>query len=295
MRISSNYQYQVYTNEIDNASSAMNTAQEVLSTGKQINQLSDNPYGAMDALNMTSLQSQINQYSSNLGTAKDALSDNENALTQVTSLLNQAYQIAESGANSTLTPSALGAMASQISDIQSSLVTIGNTQNSSGQYIFAGQKTQSAPFSVDSNGNLTYSGDSGNISIEVAPGQNMTVNAPGSPLFTGIYQALSALKSDLTSGNVSAISNTDIASLKSQMDTVSNMNGQFGAQIDTVNGMLSDNTQRTTDLTTSISNVVDANMAQAAVTLSQAQTAYQAALEATAKVSQVSLLDFITS
>jgi flagellar hook-associated protein 3 FlgL len=294
MRISTSYQYQLYQNGIDSTTTAMTNAQEEVSTGKAINQISDNPYGAMDALSMTALQSQITQFNSNLSTASDFLSTNENALTQVTNLMNQAYQIAVQGANSTNSASALNALASQITDIQASLVNIGNTQNSSGQYIFAGQQTDTQPFSA-SNGKLSYAGDNGNINVEIAPGDEMTVNTPGSPLFTSMYNQLETLKTDLSSGDVSKISNTDIADLKASMTNVSQLNGQFGAQVDTINSMTSANTQRSTELTSNISNIVNVNVAQAALQLTQAQTAYQAALETTATASKYNLVYFLTA
>jgi flagellar hook-associated protein 3 FlgL len=292
MRISSNYEYQLYTTEIDNTTVAYTNAQQVVSTGKQINQLSDNPAGAMSAVTMTGLQSQINQFNSNLNSAKDYLTNNEAAMTSVTNLLNQAYQIAVQGANSTTSKAALSNLASQITDIQASLLNIGNTQNSAGQYIFAGQQTNTQPFTA-ANGKLTYAGDSNNINIEVSPGQNMAVNTPGSPLFTNIYKQLETLKTDLTSGSFSKISNTDIANIKASQSTVTDLNGQFGAQINTVTNLATANTARSTALTASISNVVDADMATAIVNMTQAQNAYQAALEATAQGSKYSLIDFL--
>jgi len=292
MRISTSYEYQLYQSEIDSSTAAYNNAQQAVATGKAINQISDDPYGAMNALNMTALQSQINQFNNNLGTAKDFMSTNENALTQVTNLMNQAYQVAVQGANGTNNQDALNAMASQITNIQAGLVNVANTQNASGQYVFAGQQTNVQPFN-SSNGKLTYSGDSGNISIEVAPGQQMAVNTPGSPLFTNLYNQLETLKSDLSSGSLSKISNTDLANLKTSMSNVSDLNGQYGAQIDAVTTMVNANTQRTTDLTSNISNIENVNVAQAALTLTQTQTVYQAALDTISQANKYNLVDFL--
>lgn len=206
--------------------------------------------------------------------------------------MNQAYQLAVEGANGTNNQDSLNALASQITDIQTALVNVGNTQNSSGQYIFAGQMTNTKPF-TENSGSLAYAGDTGSLSIEVAPGQQMAVNAPGSPLFTDIYTQLQTLKSNLASGNTSNISNTDLANIKQSMSNVSELNGQFGAQVDAVTSMTAANTQRTNDLTTGISNIENVDIAKAAVQLTQAQTAYQAALEATANANKYSLLNFI--
>ncbi len=293
MRISTSYEYQLYTNDIDSTTLAYNNAEQAVSTGKAINEISDNPTGVMDALNMTALQAQITQFNSNLGTAKDYLSTNEDALTQVTNLMTQAYQLAVEGANGSNDSASMNALAGQISDIQSSLVNVANTQNSSGQYIFAGQNTNTKPFNVGS-GKITYTGDSGSINVEVAPGNQMTVNTPGSPLFTTMYSQLQSLKLDLQSGNQSKITNSDIANLKASMNTVSDLNGQFGAQIDTVTTLTSNNTQRLTDLATSLSSIENVNIAAAAVTLSQAQNAYQAALEVTSNANKYNLVDFLS-
>lgn len=292
MRVSTNYQYQLYQAAIDQTTTSYVNAQQAVSTGKRINQLSDDPYGAVTAVSMSSLQAQLQQYASNITSANDYLNTTESASSQLGTLLNQAYSLAVQGANSTNDHTALNAIASQISDLQNQLVSIGNTQNSTGQYIFAGQSSNTKPFSA-ANGKLAYAGDTNNISVAVGPNSQMVVNTPGSPLFTNLYNQLEQLKTNLKNGNLSAISGSDVANLKSSIANVAQLNGEVGAQIQETATLSSDNTRRQTELTTNISNIEDVNISQAVIQLTQAQNAYQAAIETAGQLSKYNLLSFI--
>jgi flagellar hook-associated protein 3 FlgL len=282
----------MYLSELDRTSTAYTNTQQTLSTGKRINQVSDDPVGAVSAINMTALNGQLAQYSSNLSQAKDWYSFTDNALSQTNTILNSAYTLALNAANGTVDQTARNAMITQISDMESTIVNQANSQGPQGQYVFAGQKTDTQPFSA-ANGKLTYSGDSGSISVETGPADQMVVNSQGGPLYTSIYNQLESLKSHLASGSTSGITNTDLAAIKASIGSVNDVRGRIGAQLQTVANLTTDNTQRQQEFTKSISDVTDADMAQATLQFTQAQTAYQAALTTIGQANKFSLMDFI--
>ena len=292
MRISTNYQYQLFQSSLNESMTNYVAAQQAVSTGKRITQISDDPYGTVSAISMTSVQSQLQQYASNLGTATDYMKTTDSALTQVGSLLNQAYSLAVQGANGTNDQPSRNALASQITDLQQQLVSIGNSQNSNGDYVFAGQNNKTQPFTITA-GKLAFSGDTNNVSVEVGPNSQMNVNTPGSPLVTDIYKQLDQLKADLTSGSLSKISGSDIVNIKASISNVAQLNGEVGAQVAAANNLTASNTQQQSFLTQNISNVTDVNIAQAVVQLTQAQTAYQAAIESAGQANKYNLLSFI--
>ena len=292
MRISTDFQYQQYTSEIDQAQQSLNTYQQQVETGLAINEPSDNPVGTDEVINMTALQSAQTQYSTNLQTATGWLGNTNNALTSAADIVQSAYSLAIQGASDTTTQAQRQSMASQIAQYQSSILSLANTQGSDGQYLFAGQKTNTQPFTV-SGSTITYNGDSNPVMVEASASQTISVNTPGSPTFTGIWNDLQSLQQNLLNDNQSAISNTSVASLQSDLDSVSMEQGNVGAKMDTVQSMTADYTRRNTELTGEISNIQDVNMAQAISQYQLANTAYQAALTVTSQGFGLSLADYI--
>jgi len=292
MRVSTGYTYEVYLGEIDRTSSAYFDAQQAVSTGKRIRQASDDPNGTTNSLSMRSLLTTVNQFSSNLENGKNFLNFTDAALSNVSNALNSAYQVALSGANGTNDQATRNGMVDQITPIEQSLVQLANSKGANGQYIFAGQKTDTQPFVVQ-NGKLVYSGDQNSISVETGPSDTLAVNTQGSPLFTDAYAMLEDLKKNLLSGSTGAISSTNVGALKDAITNVNGIRGQIGSKVQLVNQLQGQNTQRVQDLTTGISNVEDVDVSQAVINLKQTETAYQAALAATGGANKFSLLDFI--
>jgi flagellar hook-associated protein 3 FlgL len=66
-----------------------------------------------------------------------------------------------------------------------------------------------------------------------------------------------------------------------------------GARYSRVETLTTDAASRATDLTSTLSQVEDSDLAQTVTELSIAQSAYQATLQSTAKVIQPSLMDYL--
>ena len=292
MRISTNYQFEFSSTAIQNAQQTEVALQQELSTGKSINQPSDNPYGLYQSLTMTSLKNALSQYNSNLTYAQQFLQESNNALTSVNSMASQAYQLAVEAANSTTSQDARQGMVAQVTQMQQQLVSLANTQGANGEYIFGGQKTQAAPFTVANNA-LTYNGDTNNINVEVGPSQAMAVNTQAGPMFTTLYNQLQTFSNDLSSGNVSALSSVDITNLQNSQTAVLQAQGTIGGNLQQVTTLTNSNTLRTNDLTSQISNLTDANIAEVATQYQSAQTVYQAAITMAAQVSSLSLASYL--
>jgi flagellar hook-associated protein 3 FlgL len=241
---------------------------------------------------MNGLSSAITQYQSNLTSANGWLGATDNALSSVGTSIQSAYTLAVQGANSSTTQSERDTMANQIQQLETNLVNLGNSQSPTGAYIFAGQKTTAAPFSV-SGTTLTYNGDTNPVVVQTGASSTMNVNTPGSPLITNAYNNLETLRQDLLNGNLTALSGTDVANMQSSLDAVNQERGNVGAKVQTISDMTSDYTRRTTDLTQQISNVQDVDVAQTITKYQSASTAYQAALELTSQGFGLSLVNYI--
>jgi len=292
MRISSSYKYDTYQYNLQHAEQRLVEISQQLSTGKRINQPSDDPVGTWQSITLQSLKDGIQQYMGNLNTAKGSLGFVDNTASSLNDLMNQAYQIAVQGASSTTDQTGRNAMASQITSLQTELIGLANTQGTNGAYIFAGQKTDTKPYTLTGSV-LTFNGDTNPINVESGPGQTIQVSAAGEPMITTMYNTLQTLKNDLTSGQVGAISGVDIANVQASLATVSSLRGDVGARMQTVANLTTQYQVHSDNLTKSISDLEDVDMASAAVQYQQASQAYTAALTVVGQGSSLSLLDYI--
>jgi flagellar hook-associated protein 3 FlgL len=292
MRISTAYQFDMYSNDIRVAQERLAAAGRQVSTGKRIEKASDDPLGASRMLSMKSYKAATEQYSANLNVAKGVLGYTEEALSSVYDGLKRAYTLAVQGANSPTDQEGRNAMAQEIRSIQDRLVQQSNTRGPSGQYIFAGQKNGTVPYTVSGN-TLAFSGDTKAVLVEASPQETMQVNTVAEPMMTDIYNKLETLRNNLLGGNVGAISGVGINDMQAAMQSVSAERGQVGAKLRKVQDYSDQYTRRVDDLTQGISDIEEVDISEAIMKYQAAQSTYQGALTVASKGFQLSLMDFI--
>ena len=295
MRITQNMMSGAVLNDLENAANQLNLTQERISSGKQIQQPSDDPFGTSMALQYSGDLAQNTQYQSNVNDAQGWQSTVDTALTNVNDIVLRARDLVVQGASDTSGPSARSDIASEIDQLIDSLKTEANTQYS-GRYVFAGTQTLTQPYQVGSS-NDSYAGNTGTVTREIGQGVQIAVNVPGSTIFgdgtTGLIATLRQISSDLRSNNSTALQNGDLTALDGASTLVSSQQATVGAlsnRLDSATSRLQQLQQATTQ---QLSNVQDADMAQTMIDFSTQQAVYQAALKSGAQIIQPSLMDFL--
>jgi flagellar hook-associated protein 3 FlgL len=296
MRVSSLEVAQTSLNGIMTSYDRFAVAEAQVSTGKQLNQPSDNPSGTAQVLNLNEQMSELDQYDSIISQANTFLSSSDAALSSVTSLVEQARTIAVQAANGTTDTTTLGALTNQIQSIIQQVGAIGNTSDGN-QYVFAGQRSDTPPFVGNGNG-FNYVGGSvttgdGNIDLTIGRGETITVNATGDSVISPILTTLSQLRNDVASGATQSITQNDLSAIDTQLNNVTAVRANFGSLVDRLNQTTQRNALTKQNFTQFVSNIQDANIPSTVVELQTAQTAYQAALQAASKDFQYSLLNFL--
>lgn len=276
--------------QINAAYDQLAQAQTVLSTGKRINTPSDDPVGATEAMELQGQLSESNQFTTTVNDTLSWLQTTDTALSSVGNALIQARSIAVEGANGTLTQDQQQALAANVTQLLQQAVQASNSTYN-GRYVLSGYRTNTQPFTMSGN-TVTYQGDGGAIQREISPGQYMQINTPGNQALPAVFSSLSQLVTDLNAGNTSAVSG-DIQTIDSAHDGLLLAQATVGASENRITAEQTTLQSTQTTLTGQISQLVDADMAQAAITFSTRQATYQAALNAASKVLQPSLLDFL--
>ncbi|MBS1707987.1 MAG: hypothetical protein JSS65_04615 [Armatimonadetes bacterium] len=292
MRISTTTQWQTYMSDAQRASDRYLSAQRQVATGLRFQTAADDPQGAQTVISLTALTNRYKQLDANLTVAKEYLNNGESILGQTNDAVQSAYTLALQGANGTNDTAARQGLVSQINELQTRIVSLGNTQLSGGRYLFSGQLTSTKPFAVSGSA-LAFNGDDNAVNVEVRPADLMRVNQQGAgALYQDIYAKLETLKSNLATGDANLIgqSVTDMQNLGTQL---TQLRADQGSKLQTVQSLASDNARRKEDLTAQVSDAQDVDIAEAMTNYQQNQNAYQAALTVLAQGSKLSLLDYM--
>jgi flagellar hook-associated protein 3 FlgL len=267
-----------------------------LSTGRKVNQPSDNPAAVAGLIVNNAQASAVSTYLSNISTLQASMQEADSTLNSVVTTLSQAISLAVEGANSTMNQTDRNALAQEVSGIQQQILEYAN-DSFEGNYLFAGTAVKTQPFVADSSSSsgVSYAGNAGVNNVEIGDGQAVPANLPGNQLFTAsgsdVFQALSDLVSSLQSGtNIPAAE----SELQNAFDYFNAQRTFYGTTLSRLNTASSFLNEESVQLSDEQNNLLGADMATAASQLTQAETALDASLEAGGTISQKTLLDYLT-
>ena len=308
-RIATAQQSAYFLAQINQAGNALDNTQQQIASGKVSTTYAGFGSQAQVLQATISANARNDAYTTatNLATTQTDMQD-----TQLTSLSSLASQLkkAVSDAVANNDPSTL---MDQVSSIFDQAVSILNTKDANGDYIYAGGKTDTAPVAVSTLSQLAslpsisaaFTNGNNKKSVQVADGQTITYGVTASDVATGLMQELQSVaqfdaggSGNFTgSSNLSQAQNTFLTNQIATTTTVAtNLNtatAQNGYAYTALTNAQSQQTSLKTLYSGFISNIQDTNMATAATQLSLNQTALQAALQVTAGLNKLSLLNYL--
>jgi flagellar hook-associated protein 3 FlgL len=261
------------------------TASLELSTGRSVNQLSDNPAAAAALVANSNQSAADDQFLQNDATLQAKFQVADSTLSDVVTALTRAISLGTEGANGTISAGQRQAIAGEVQGLISQTLGLANTTYQ-GSFIFSGTAVTTQPFVQNaSTGAVTYAGNAGATTVEISNGNSINANVPGNQLFLNaagsVFGALQDLNTSLLSGNGIGAAVTELSSALTQVSTnrVSFDNGLN--QLTSAENFLN---QDKLDLSSQANTLVGANPVKAASDFSQSQIAEQSVLAATAKV-----------
>jgi flagellar hook-associated protein 3 FlgL len=185
MRITQSLNQTQFLTALESLESNLSQTQNQISSGKAFTSPSQNPIAAGTVNNYNQTLSQSNQYSANGNSAHTSLQTEGTALTQLQNQLQSLRSLALEANSGTQTGEDLTAIAQQATQIQNSMLSLANTQDGNGQYIFSGFASQTQPFALTATG-ASYAGDQGQNQIQIAAGQTIAAGDNGDTVFNQI-------------------------------------------------------------------------------------------------------------
>ncbi|MGD0437119.1 MAG: flagellin [Bryobacteraceae bacterium] len=278
----------------------MDTAQAQLTTGLAINNDSDAPDQIADLWQTRSNLDQADQITSNLNQVQTEVNTGESVLQSAVTLVEQAETLGAQGASDTVDANTRQDLAESLGSVLQQLVAVANTQVA-GRYIFSGDDDQQAPYSIDltqANPISSYQGTASTRQIQGADGSTFSVGLTAQQIFDSsdatqsVFTSITSLMQGLQNNDDTSI-NSALADVQSSDTYLNQQLAFYGTTQDRVQSGVTFAQNYTTQLQTQLSGIQDANAAEAATNLTEAQTQYQAALQSRAQIPNTSLFNYL--
>ena len=172
MRITNNYIQTQFLAAIGQLQSNLATTQNQIALGQRFTTPSQDPVAAgnVNSYNLALAQSQ--QFDRNANMAQNRLGLEDNALSQYEGALQSIRDLALQANNSSQSDQNRAAIATQVQQIRDNLLSIANSQDGNGEYLFAGYSSKTQPFNLTAAG-ATYAGDQGQRQLQIAVGRTV--------------------------------------------------------------------------------------------------------------------------
>ncbi|MFA9593972.1 flagellar hook-associated protein FlgL [Citrobacter telavivensis] len=312
MRISTQMMYQQNMLGITNSQAEWMKYGEQMSTGKRVINPSDDPIAASQAVVLSQAQAENSQFALARTFATQKVSLEENVLSQVTTAIQSAQEKIVSAGNGTLSDDDRASLATDLQGIRDQLMNLANSTDGNGRYIFAGYKTETAPF-AQADG--TYNGGTDSITQQVDASRTMIIGHTGNKIFdtitsnavpepnngtseTSLFKMLDSAIASLNSPvgddatlkeQAKAVIDKTNRGLKNSLNNVLSVRAELGTQLSELSSLDSLGTDRALGQTQQMSNLVDVDWNAAISSYVMQQAALQASYKAFTDMQGMSL------
>jgi flagellar biosynthesis protein FliP len=179
--------------------------------------------------------------------------------------------------------------------IGSQMISVANT-TFRGSYLFAGTASDQPAFSQATDGTVRYEGNEEVNYCRIGENRSIASNVPGDRLFdagaASIFSALNSLITSLENDDAGSVAEAT-SDIRRSFDNLNAERVFYGNAISRLEANNSQLDAKKLDLEENEERLVGADLAETVTSLSQAQTAIQAILTASGKMSKLSLLDYL--
>ena len=287
MRVANKTIYDAVKFNLGNATEAMSRANRVVSSGRRINTLSDDPVGLSRALGLRSSLDGLEQTGRNISFGKSWLTAAESTLSRVQGMISDAKALSVQMATSTTGQSERIAASHTVGNMIEEMASLANAELN-GQYLFAGSRTGSTPFGQDG----AYSGDDQAFTIKIGKDATVELGSDGDAVYGTIFKSLSDFKTALAANDLAGIQKA-MSDMDGNAEHISNTISDVGARLNRLDireNILEDLKINSKDV---LSRVQDADIAEAITDMKAKELAYKAVLSSSSKVMELSLVDYL--
>jgi len=306
MKISTGQVFERAVTQMTTQQAKLAQMQTQLASGKQIVQPSDDPDKAAIIQRLNTAYERQEVYETSLDSVNNRLVAEESALMGTDNILQRLRELAVRASSDTLTAPDRKIIAIEVSTLKDAVVALANTQDITGNYVFSGSMTKTVPFAIDGAGATLYKGDDRYVEVDVSEQLRLSMNRPGNEVFASVVRQEAGVDPRRVSffsvidDFVTALNNNQTAGVQRSLAEVSEMSENLSGSladvgsrmlvVDSQREMLSDAKLRYKTL---LSGVEDLDYAKAVTALSAEMLSLEAAQSSFAKISQLSLFNYM--
>lgn len=266
--------------------------QEQVSSGKRLTRPSDSPADTVSAMRLRSSIAEVAQHRRNAEDGQGWLSRVDQTLQSAIDQTRKARELGLQGANTGAgSATSREALAVEIEQLRDSVLTLANAQHL-GRPVFGGVTAGSVAY--DARG--SFVGVRGEVSRTVGEGVKVRVDLDAEAAFgpegRNLFDNLSAMAAAVRAGDTAAVRG-GLDAVAGDLDRLGVALADVGSRATRVDRAMQSAVDRELELTGSLARVENVDLPVALMELQMQESAYQAALAATSRVMQPSLLDFM--
>ena len=184
MRISTAQYFETSSAKYSDNYSSVVKAQNQASTGVRVETASDDPVAAARLLMLQQQKDMLGQFNGNITSLKNSLTNEESVLGSITLALGKASELALRAGGS-LSDADRKSIADEVGEIENQVLGLLNSKDASGNYLFSGSRTDTPPYSRNSDGTYTYQGDENALSLQVSDTLKISAGDTGKSIIGG--------------------------------------------------------------------------------------------------------------
>lgn len=311
MQISTSYLFDRSSKQMVNIQNDLAKSQAQISAQKQVVNPSDAPDQAATITRLKSVIGRQDTYSTALNQVQARLDAESTNLTSASDVLVRIKELAVQANNGTQGQVSRQAIATEMKGLRDQLLSLANSTDPTGNYIFSGSKVHTPAFTQNPDGSVEYTGDQTRMNVAVGEQRTIPINRPGTNafvrvvrtdelgqkqgvgFFTAIDDLIGAVQNPERGPEVIAQMQRGLTEMDALHTGVVMAQAEVGTDMKVVEqqGAVVDDTKLS--LKVALSNVEDLDMTTAVTNMQKLMLSLEAAQSTFAKTSQMSLFKYL--
>ncbi len=201
MRISTSGMHQNALATMLTQQATLSKTQNQIASGRRVQTPADDPVAAVHIMELERAQQESDQFAANAAMARNRLTLEEQALADVTTLVQRVHELTVQGANASVGATDRRMIATELRGRLQELVDIANRRDAGGEYLFSGYDTLTQPFVKNSAGPVLYQGDAGSRLLQIGPDQRVADSHAGARVFEQVPNGNGVFVTGAAAGN----------------------------------------------------------------------------------------------
>ena len=302
MKVSTSYLFDRATERMSNLQNQLSTTQAQMAVSKQIINPSDSPDKAAAIQRLKGEVQRQDSHTRALKVALQRYSAEDVALKSGNDILIRLKELSIQAGNDTLGEDGRKAIATEMKALRDQLISLGNSRDDNGNYLFSGTRVNTPAFTENSQGQIQYQGDQTPTRIPAGVERTVQFTRAGTDVFQRVVRSdgTSVGFFDALDQTIKAVNNSQtaqvqqgIADLDQMQNSLTLAIAQTGSDQKIVQSQIDVLDETTLRLKSTLSEIEDLNYAEAVSRMNKESIALQAAMGSFAKISGLSLFNYI--